>query len=91
MIVDLDVQDPAAYEQYRAQVPAYIHKHGGEVLVRGGATEVIEGDWQPNRLVVLRFPDRAAAKAFLADPGYAPLAALRKRAAITDLVLVEGL
>jgi uncharacterized protein (DUF1330 family) len=91
LIVDVDIKDPAAYETYKAQVPAFIAKHGGEYLVRGGGMEVLEGDWRPTRLVLFRFPDRAAVKAFLADPGYQPLAALRHGIARTDRVVVDGL
>ena len=91
LICDVDVKDPAAYEGYKAQVPAFIRKHGGEYLVRGGAHEVLEGDWQPTRLVVFRFPDKAAVKAFMDDPEYRPLAALRHRVARTDMVVVDGL
>src|SRR6185436_7647814 len=47
LIVSIDVRDPVAYEDYKAKVPAFIRKHGGEYLVRGGAHEVVEGDWQP--------------------------------------------
>ena len=90
LIVDVVVTDPAGYEQYRAGVPALIRKHGGEYLVRGGNLEVIEGAWKPQRLVVLRFPDRAAAQAFIDDPEYRPLKELRHRVARTDLVLVDG-
>ena len=55
----LDVTDPAAYEQYRQKVPALIAAHGGRYLVRGGATEVLEGNAQPLRQVILEFPDMA--------------------------------
>ena len=91
LIVDVDVKDPATYEDYKAKVPAFIRKHGGEYLVRGGAHEVLEGDWRPTRLVLFRFPDRAAVKAFVDDPEYQPLAALRHRIADTDMVMVDGL
>ena len=91
LICDVDVKDAAAYEAYKAQVPAFIRKHGGEYLVRGGAHEVIEGDWNPTRLVLFRFPDTASVKAFVDDPEYKPLAALRHRVAQTDMVMVEGL
>ena len=90
LIVDVEVQDPAGYEQYRAGVPALIRKHGGEYLVRGGHLEVIEGTWRPKRVVVLKFPDRQSAQAFIDDPEYRPLKELRHRAAQTDLVLVDG-
>ena len=90
LIVEVVVKDPAGYEQYRAGVPALIRKHKGEYPVRGGALEVIEGAWKPSRIVVLRFPDRAAAQAFIDDPEYQPLKAIRHRVARTDMVLVEG-
>jgi uncharacterized protein (DUF1330 family) len=67
-----------------------ISKHGGEYLARGGATEVLEGDWVPSRVVLLKFPNMGAAKAFLDDPEYAPLKSLRHRIADTQMVAVEG-
>ena len=91
LICDVEVKDAATYETYKAQVPAFIRKHGGEYLVRGGAHEIIEGDWKPTRLVMFRFPDAASVKAFVDDPEYQPLAALRHRVARTDMVMVEGL
>jgi len=90
LIVDLAIEDVAAYETYKAQAPALIARHGGSYLVRGGAHEVLEGSWTPTRLVLLRFPDRAAIDAFMGDPDYAPLKALRARVARTDMVAVEG-
>ena len=62
----------------------------GEYLVRGGAFEVLEGDWQPTRLVLLRFPDMQSGKAFVNDPEYQPLKALRHRVAKTNMVAVAG-
>lgn len=91
MIADINMKDPAAYERYKAEVPALIRRHGGEYLVRGGVHEVLEGDWQPTRLVVFRFPDRAAIHAFMNDPDYQPLKALRKQCAESDIVAVDGI
>ena len=91
MIVDVNLREPAAYEDYKAKVPALIARHGGEYLVRGGTVEVLEGTWRPARLVVFRFPDRAAIHAFVNDPDYAPLKALRMSIATTDLVAVDGI
>ena len=90
VIVNIDVKDVEAYEEYKAKVPALIRKHGGEYLVRGGNFVVLDGDWMPHRLVLLRFPDMAAAKAMFDDPEYQPLKALRQRAARTEMVAVEG-
>ena len=91
MIVNIDLKDPVAYEKYKAEVPALIRKHGGEYLVRGGQIEVLEGNWQPQRLVLFRFPDRAAVHAFMDDPAYAPLKKLRQSIADTDAVVVDGI
>ena len=90
LIVNVDVRDPAAYEEYKAGVPALIAKHGGEYLVRGGRVEVMEGDWRPKRVAVLKFPSNEAARRFLDDPEYAPLKTLRQRIAPTQMVMVEG-
>jgi uncharacterized protein (DUF1330 family) len=91
MIVDVDVHDADAYQEYRTRVPDLIEKHGGEYLVRGGESEVIEGSWQPHRLVLFRFPDRQAIRAFLDDPDYAELKALRHRTCDSNLVAVDGI
>lgn len=90
VIVNIDIQDAAAYEAYKAGAPALIRNHGGEYLVRGGASEVLEGDSKPGRIALLKFPDLAAVKALLSDPEYQPLKALRHRVARTQMVAVEG-
>ena len=89
-VVEIDVQDAAAFEEYRQQVPAIIAKYRGRYLVRGGKTETLEGDWRPGRIVVLEFPSREQARMFYDSPEYAPLKALRRRAAKSKLLLVDG-
>jgi uncharacterized protein (DUF1330 family) len=90
-IVDLDVHDPETFAVYRDGVGAFVAKHGGEYLARGGETEVFEGDFVPHRLIVFRFPSRDAIRAFLADPDYLPLKELRFRSATTRAFAVEAL
>lgn len=90
LIINIDVKDPSAYEQYKTEVPALTRKHGGEYLARGGNFQLLEGTWQPRRLVLLRFPDKESVKAFFSDPEYQPLKDLRQRVANTDIVMVEG-
>ncbi len=91
LIVDVAIRDPQRYEDYKRKVPALIARHGGEYLVRGGAHEVLEGAWQPTRLVLFRFPSRDAIRAFMDDPEYRPLAALRHEIAESSMVAVDGL
>ncbi|MBM3393595.1 MAG: DUF1330 domain-containing protein [Betaproteobacteria bacterium] len=90
VIVELEVLDAALFEEYRTKVPATIAAYGGKYIVRGGKTEVVEGDWQPKRIVVLEFPNVDKAKAWHGSKDYAPLLALRQRAARTNALIVEG-
>jgi uncharacterized protein (DUF1330 family) len=90
VIGDIEMRDPARYDEYRKQVLPTIEKHGGRFLVRGGAAEVVEGDWKPRRIVVIEFPDMAALKAWYDSPEYAPLIKLRQSASRGSLIAVEG-
>ena len=90
LIVDLDIHDPEGFEAYRQAVGGFVAKHGGEYLARRGEFEVIEGDWQPHRLVLFRFPDRQAIRNFFADPEYQPLKEIRFKTAKTIAVAVDG-
>ncbi|HEX7327450.1 MAG TPA: DUF1330 domain-containing protein [Casimicrobiaceae bacterium] len=90
VIVHLEVVDQALYAEYGKAVLATIEAHGGRFLVRGGAVEVFEGDFVPKRVVVLEFPDIDAARHWYRSPEYAPLIAMRKRAARGSLYIVAG-
>jgi len=90
MFANVEVTDAAGYGQYRQQVSVTIEAYGGRYLVRGGATEVLEGNWMPKRMVILEFPDMAQLKAWYHSPEYHPLIELRQRTARSTLVAVEG-
>jgi len=90
IVVDVTVTDPATFETYRQQVPETLVPFGGRFLVRGGATETLEGAWAPRRVVVLEFPDRERAKAWWSSPAYAGPKALRQASARTEMILVDG-
>lgn len=89
-IVDVEVIDPAGFEEYRQLVPATVQKYGGRFLVRGGAAETLEGDWQPKRVVVLEFPSLEQAKCWYNSEDYRDPKALRFKTAKSNLILVEG-
>lgn len=89
-IVDLEVTDPEGFAEYRQQVPATIAQYGGRYLVRGGATETLEGTWQPKRVVILEFPTVEQAKRWYDSEEYRAPKALRFRTAKANLILVEG-
>jgi uncharacterized protein (DUF1330 family) len=90
VIVDIDVIDPAAYEGYKKVAPGTVASFGGKYLARGGATEVLEGDWHPHRLVILEFGSSARAKEWLHSSEYAPARQQRHQAARSNMVVVEG-
>ncbi len=68
VVVQIAVHDQVLYEEYRRIAPPSIATYGGRYIVRGGASEVLEGDWRPPRLVILEFPDAAQARAWWGSP-----------------------
>lgn len=90
VIANVEVLDPVGFEEYRQRVPGTIAQYGGRYLVRGGETETKEGDWSPQRLIVLEFASLARAREWYESPEYRPLIALRERSAKTQLVFAAG-
>jgi uncharacterized protein (DUF1330 family) len=91
VIANIEVSDPERYETYKTLAEATIAAHGGRYLVRGGASEVVEGAFPGSRFVILEFPDSATAKTFAASADYAAAKAAREGAAMMNMVIVEGL
>ncbi len=93
LIAEHTIIDAAKFEEYRTKVGPMIARHGGRYLTRGGSHTVLEKDnavWQPDRVVIIEFPDMAALNAWYASPDYQPLIALRQHAATDMLITLEG-
>lgn len=90
IIVEVDIHDPVQYEDYKQLTPASLLPYNGKFVVRGGKTEMLEGDWDPKRIVVLEFPTKELAKQWWSSDEYAPAKSLRQRTASTKMILVEG-
>jgi len=90
VINDMDVQDAKLLEEYKKLSPATVAQYGGRFLVRGGRFEVLEGTWQPKRLVILEFSSLEQAKAWANSKEYAPARQLRQQASRSNIVVVEG-
>jgi uncharacterized protein (DUF1330 family) len=90
LIAEITVHDPVGFEEYRKQVPATIAAYGGRYIVRGGSSEVVEGAWQPERLVVVEFPSMARAKQWYASAEYQAVLPLRTKASTGNAIFVEG-
>ena len=90
VIVEIDIVDPVGYDEYKKQAAATVEKYGGKYIVRGGRTEVLEGDWQPKRIVVLQFDSMQRAKEWLNCEQYREPRKMRHRTARTNMIVVEG-
>ena len=90
IIVDVTVTDPVKYEDYKKLTPGSLKPYDGKFIVRGGKCETLEGDWNPQRIVVLEFPSLERAKAWWSSDTYAPAKAIRQAASITKLLVIEG-
>ena len=91
VIAHIDVKDPVRYEDYKKMSPVSIEKFGGRFIARGGGVEVLEGSWEPKRLVLLEFPSLEAARQWYASDDYAPARALRQATSTGDLVVIDGI
>jgi uncharacterized protein (DUF1330 family) len=90
LVLDLTVNDFAGFRKYIAEIPAHIARHGGRYIVQGVQPTTIEGDWHPQRMVILEFPARERAEAFLGDPDIQDLFRIRHTTTTSKLVLAEG-
>lgn len=90
-IAIVQVTNPTQYEEYKKWSTLAMKAHNAEVCVRGGQVQLLEGDWAPERVVILKFPTFAAAKAFYETPEYLQAREARAGAAVMRMIAVEGL
>lgn len=92
LIVDTLLDKPELYEEYKRLAKPLVEKYGGEYLARGGDLTLRETDlWTPTRLVLIRFPDAAAANRFYDSSEYQAVLQLSKQSARRTLVVLEGI
>ena len=90
VIVEINIHNQQLYDEYKKLTPATIAAYDGKFIVRGGKTESLEGNWNPQRLVVLEFPSVDRAKEWWSSEGYSKAKAIRQQAATTKMMVVEG-
>lgn len=90
VIVDVTIHDENAYEDYKKLTPASIAAYDGKFVVRGGKSELLEGDWQPGRMVILEFPSVERAKEWWHSEQYTVAKKIRQKAATTNMLVIEG-
>lgn len=91
VIVDIDITDPIGYEEYKKLAATTVTEYGGKYIARGGHTEVLEGTWQPNRIVILQFDSMEKAKAWLNSPEYREPRRIRHKTAKANMIVTQGL
>ena len=90
ILANVTVTNPTQYEDYRKFSSLAMQAHSAAVCVRGGAVTVLEGDWAPERVVLLKFPSHDAAQAFYDSPEYGRARQAREGAAVMRMVLIDG-
>jgi uncharacterized protein (DUF1330 family) len=90
VIVEIDIHNLELYKSYTKLTPDTIAAYDGKFLVRGGETTLLEGDWQPKRMVVLEFPSVDRATSWWHSDEYASAKEIRQKAATTKMIIVEG-
>ncbi|WP_028224638.1 DUF1330 domain-containing protein [Paraburkholderia ferrariae] len=91
IVFDIDVHDPAGYEEYRRLGAPTVADYGGRFVVRGGVAENLEGNWSPSRVVVLEFDSAERARAWYASTEYQTAKAVRDRTAHSIGIIVQGI
>lgn len=90
ILANVDVKNPAQYEEYKRLSSIAMKAHGAEVCIRGGKVDVLEGDWNPDRMVLLKFPSVDQARKFYDSTEYGAARKAREGIAVMRMVLVEG-
>ena len=90
VIVNVTIHDPIEYQEYTQLTPATIAAYGGRFIVRGGATEILEGSPTVGRIVVLEFPTATIARQWWNSEEYTKAKTIRHRTSTTEMILVEG-
>jgi uncharacterized protein (DUF1330 family) len=91
VIFDVEIHDPARYQEFMSKVKPALEEAGAKYLARGGSHKVYEGDWQPRRIVLLEFPSVEAWETFYDGPVYQGLKAIRDECSSARLVGIEGI
>lgn len=90
LIAHVTVHDAEHYRHYIAETPSIIARYGGKFIIRGGATEVLEGNPRGNRTVVIEFPSMQSIRDFYNSAEYQSLAKIRQACSDAEFICVEG-
>lgn len=90
VVVDIERTDLERAARYSEMSGPRVERHGGRFLVRGGPITILEGDWEPQRFVVIEFESTQAARDWYASEDYRAACAIREGAGTWRMVVVDG-
>jgi uncharacterized protein (DUF1330 family) len=90
VLVDIDIFDPAGFQEYREAVVPLVEKYEGKYIAVSDKVETLEGSWSPKRIVVIQFPSMARAREWYSCEEYREPCKIRKRTAKSSIILIEG-
>jgi len=91
VIVEVDIKDPARYEEYKKLALPAVKLYGGKYLARGGRVEKLEGAQDPKRVVILEFESIERVKQWWNSDEYTPIKKIRHETAESRMIVLEGL
>ena len=90
LVADMSITDPELFAEFAEAVPATVQQYGGRYLIRGGELEVAQGDWTPDRVVVIEFESMDQAKAWYDSPEYEGPKQTLARSCNSNFIFIEG-
>ena len=89
-IAQLNITDRATYDRYQARFMGVMKKFKGRVLASDEHPQVVEGQWDRQKVVLLEFPDEPAFREWAESPEYEEIAKDRKAGSDAVILLVQG-
>ncbi|PHR30043.1 MAG: D-fructose-6-phosphate amidotransferase [Fluviicola sp.] len=90
-ILDLEIFDVEKLQEYKNIAPEIIKKFGGKIIVRGGEPNIVEGNWNPKRVVIIEFPSYEIANDWWNSEDYRKATELRNKGANTNAIIIDGI
>ena len=90
LVLDISVQDMPAFSEYIQKIPRLIARHSGKYIVQGVEPKILEGEWKPERVVIIEFPSRTNAESFYNDSEAKALFEIRYKSTHSNLMLIDG-
>ena len=89
-IFNIDVKKPEEYKEYVEKVKPIAEKFGGDYIIRGGETKIVEGNWSYPRTVVIKFPSFQRALDWYNSEEYEPIKQIRLDNSVSNGIIIKG-